>query len=135
MARFRSTINLAAARQVIGGRAETAMRAVMIDAEDRLTDKLSQPGTGRTYTRGGVTHTASAEGEPPAPDTGDLRRSKQSEILRGADSIHGILAVNKEYALSLEVGTEKVKPRPFMTPLMRENSARWRDLFARWMRR
>jgi len=36
---------------------------------------VNSPATGRAYRRGRVVHRASAPGEPPAPDRGDLVRS------------------------------------------------------------
>ena len=57
-------------------------------------------------------HRASAPGAPPAPDTGDLRRSTFME-----ESGNRILVgVQMAYARFLEFGTEHMQPRPFMRP-------------------
>lgn len=78
---------------------------------------LSRPGTGREYPRGGRVHRASAPGEPPAVDTGELRASI------GAEQVGGVLRVGSGLpkAAGLEFGTTTpsggtVAPRPFMRP-------------------
>lgn len=57
-------------------------------------------------------HRASKPGDPPAPDTGDLRRSTFME--ESAERI--VVGVQMAYARFLEFGTERMAPRPFMRP-------------------
>lgn len=45
-------------------------------------DVLGQDGHGRKYKRGKRIHTASAPGEPPAPDTGQLRLRWRQSVIR-----------------------------------------------------
>lgn len=77
----------------------------------KLSFNTSPPG--RTYTRGGVSHTASQEGYPPNVDIGTLRASMRWEpdgqftrkIMDGVT-----------YGIHLEDGTERIAPRPFVQP-------------------
>ena len=57
-------------------------------------------------------HRASKPGDPPAPDTGDLRRSTFMEESGGRI----LVGVQMAYARFLEFGTERMAPRPFMRP-------------------
>jgi len=78
--------------------------------------KLVQSGSrsGRTYKRGGVTHQASAPGEPPKTDTGALMRSIRVEHTPGSGTAR--VVVGAKYAAELEFGTKKMAPRPFLRP-------------------
>lgn len=115
--------------------AERGVRATVLDAEALTKVLLSQPGTGRMYQRGKtVEHRASAPGEPPAPDTGRLRASVTTEVVRGLGEVVGYVAVNTEYAAALELGTEKMKPRPYLSRIPREYAARLRAVFQRFAR-
>jgi hypothetical protein len=126
----RVDINLSLANQIAMDAAERGVRAVVIDAEGITKTLLSQPGSGRLYQRGKtVEHRASAPGEPPAPDTGRLRASVTTEVVRGPNEVTGYVAVNTEYAAALELGTEKVKPRPYLSRIPREFGARLRAIF------
>jgi len=80
---------------------------------------LSQPGSGETYTRGGVSHTASAPGQPPAVDTGTLRGSIQVE--EPVTPTQAIIATHTDYAEFLEFGTSRMAARPYMRPALDEN--------------
>lgn len=78
-------------------------------------DLLSRPGTGELYGK----HRASAPGEPPAPDTGRLRAATQADTQvrnEGGDQVGRVVA-NTEYALPLELGTERMAARPFLSLL------------------
>lgn len=99
------------------GKAAQAMDAL---AEEGVTiSKLSMqesPATGRTYTRGTVTHTASSPGNPPRPDLGFLINSIRWE--RQGDDRRIVAAT--EYAAHLEFGTNSMEPRPFFGPMAKE---------------
>ena len=75
---------------------------------------LGQNGGGRSYGR----HVASAPGQPPAPDTGSLRRNWQEQILTGASGKgNGVRIILRRkskmfYQKFLEHGTRKMAPRP-----------------------
>jgi len=88
------------------------VQAATYEAEAILVDLLSQPGAGKVYKRGKKKHRASKPGDPPAVDTGNLRRNRSREVYETPDGATGVLSLNMEYAEALEVGTEKVEPRP-----------------------
>lgn len=97
-----------------------AMRGVIRETEevrneaDSLMD--TSPRSGRDYIRRGVLHRASAPGEPPAPDTGHLRRSLRTEYDR--ELLAGTVIAGAVYAQALEFGTPRIEPRPFMRPAL-----------------
>ena len=73
---------------------------------------LETPKTGREYRRRGITHVASAPGEPPASDTGNLVRSVVVEV--NDQDLTLKITNTAEYASALEFGTPKMEARPFM---------------------
>ena len=89
-----------------GDRALNIMRNVALDV-------LGKDGSGRVYRNG---HVASAPGQPPAPDTGSLRRNWRQQKLAtgGAGSLRIILRMKSMhfYQKFLEEGTRKMAPRP-----------------------
>jgi hypothetical protein len=73
----------------------------------------SGPKTGRVYRHGNVLHRASAPGEAPATDTGNLVNSGYAKRARRALWHVGYTA---EYARALEYGTPRILPRPYLRP-------------------
>jgi HK97 gp10 family phage protein len=84
------------------------VEAVRSEAVSLIT---TGPKTGRVYRRNGVSHQASAPGESPASDTGNLA----SAISTGVDAatLTGSVGFSASYAKHLEYGTRKMEPRPF----------------------
>lgn len=82
---------------------------------DLIKQILSQPGGGRLYRRGGVTHQASLPGDPPAPDTGNLRQSVGFQI-SGPGRVGIGVGAGASYWRFLEFGTRFIEPRPFLRP-------------------
>lgn len=80
--------------------------------------------TGRIYSKGkdgSIKHQASAPGESPAPDTGSLRQSATHQTVRQeGNKIIGGAGVSAPHALALELGTENMEPRPFISRLSDE---------------
>ena len=75
---------------------------------------LGQDGSGRTYRRGGRVQVASAPGQPPAPDYGNLRRNwQQRKYITGKVRIVLQMKSRMFYAGFLEHGTRKMAARPF----------------------
>ena len=71
---------------------------------------LGQDGSGRRYGK----HVASAPGQPPAPDKGNLRRNwQQRKYISGNVRIVLELKSRTFYAGFLEHGTKKMSARPF----------------------
>lgn len=130
----RVEINFAIADKVAMDAAERGIRAVVLDGEAILkANILSRPGTGRIYTRSkSVEHQASAPGEPPAADTATLKKRIEVEVIRGTNEVRGIISANTEYAAALELGTEKMRPRPYLSRLVNEYGARLRSTFAKF---
>lgn len=89
-----------------------ARRAVNI-MRNSAFDVLGQDGHGRRYGK----HTASAPGEAPAPDTGNLRRNWRQYVL-AKTVLDGVeitcrLKSDEPYAPLLEEGASRMRPRPF----------------------
>jgi len=80
---------------------------------------MAEPKSGRIY----GTHQASAPGEPPAIDTSALANSIQRGAGKGATHV---VYTNQEYALSLEFGSPRIAPRPFLGPAASAEEAEFR---------
>lgn len=86
--------------------------------EAHVKTALQTPGSGEVYTRGSVSHRASAPGQPPAIDTGNLIGSVHVDEITPTQAI---LGVHAEYAEYLEFGTYKMEARPFLRPALDEH--------------
>lgn len=84
--------------------------------EEGASLMLNSPRGGRVYRRRGVTHKASAPGEPPAPDTGTLMRNIDARYDK--DSLTGTVNFGTVYARALEYGTARMAARPFARPAL-----------------
>jgi hypothetical protein len=72
--------------------------------------------SGRTYRRGRKgTHTASAPGEAPATDTGQIAGSIHAQREKAPS---WRVAVTDPKGLLLEKGTRRILPRPFLLPAL-----------------
>lgn len=88
--------------------------------------------SGKTNKEGGdamsqyIMHQASSPGDPPAPDTGTLRRSLFWEVVRKGNMVLGYVGSNLKYAAALEYGTKdgKIAPRPYLRPARNKNRDR-----------
>lgn len=94
---------------------------------------LGQNGSGRVYKNG---HVASAPGQPPAPDTGNLRRNwRESQFVQPNGLGRGIsvkLQIKSDvfYAKFLEHGTRKMAARPFVEKIKTRARPQIESLFA-----
>jgi len=74
-------------------------------------------------------HQASSPGQPPATDTGTLIASIESKMetyqLTSSHKASAVVWTENDYAKFLEFGTKKIEPRPFMTPALEKNRARF----------
>lgn len=106
-----------------------AMRGVINGTErvkDTIVSKImNPPKTGRIYRRGGVSHQASAPGQPPANDRGNLVKSVTTSY--DHERVSGTVNVGAAYAEALERGTEKMEPRPYARPSLMENEQAIRE--------
>ena len=78
------------------------------------TEILSGTKTGRIYKRGSESHQASAAGEYPASDFGNLANNINVQIKAGG--LSGTVESKANYSSMLEYGTSKMAARPFMQP-------------------
>lgn len=121
------TINLSALESIATAKAVKGIQRAAQQGEARVKVILSQPGSGRIYGK----HRASAPGEPPAPDTGQLRAATQADtqVREFGSDLVGRIVANKESAHALEVGTERIAPRPFFGPLATDHADELRQAF------
>lgn len=112
--------------------------------ERKIREKLTGARSGHLYTtlfftrRDGAVvpygerppHLASAPGEPPAYDTGTLLRGMKVTARRDASGAVLTFASTAGYGTYLEFGTSRMRPRPFMRPLGRENAPELRRIYA-----
>ncbi|MEZ5421850.1 MAG: HK97 gp10 family phage protein [Pyrinomonadaceae bacterium] len=82
--------------------------------EGQLKASMAEPKSGKTYGK----HTASAPGESPAVDSGNLTGS--ISIIR-ASSLEAKIGTPVEYALYLEHGTSRMAARPLWEKTARES--------------
>lgn len=75
---------------------------------------------GERYTRRGVTHIASQPNYPPNVDTGALRASLRVEKM---GELHYQLQDGVKYGVYLELGTPRMKKRPYILPVFEK----WRS--------
>jgi hypothetical protein len=111
----------------VRGDTERRMAAATLQAETEAVAMYSHPGTGRIYGN----HQASSPGEPPAPDTGQLRASHISVVETQGHDVVGRVVFNKDYAEPLERGTDKIAPRPALLRALTEGLGRITSAFRR----
>lgn len=75
---------------------------------------------GETYVRRSVAHVASQPGYPPNIDTGALRASLRVDKV---GDLHYRLQDGVKYGYWLEIGTPKMRKRPFIVPVVEK----WRS--------
>jgi HK97 gp10 family phage protein len=88
--------------------------------ENMKTSILSGAKSGRQYYKNGGRHTASAPGQSPANQTGDLVKSIKVSKSKNKATI----SISKNYAVFLEFGTSKMRPRPFILPAF-QKTKKW----------
>lgn len=105
-------------------------RALNIMRNSALT-VLGRNGSGRVYKRGRGFHVASAPGQPPAPDTGNLRRNwQQSKTISGKLQIRLRLKSRMFYYDFLNSGTRKMAQRPIKKPVKADAVPKIKNLYA-----
>ena len=131
--------NGAAARKLIEEKTQRKINAAAILVTSHAKKLISVPGTGER--RGGnVTPTRSgsrarriygafpsAPGEPPHKQTGRLRGSVTWE----PGKLRARVGTNVKYGRYLELGSGRLKPRPWLKRSLAEMAASIRALFAR----
>lgn len=106
------------------GPAGQALRRTAILVEGTAKRLASTPGRGRWYfrTRPDRWHRASAPGDPPAPDLGNLRRSITHELDIDERGLLARVGSPLFYSFYLELGTVKMEPRPFLRPALNRHT-------------
>jgi hypothetical protein len=117
-AKFDNLDQVQAALREYGTRAQAeigkAVQAQALDVTGDIKKRIQRgPKTGRVYTRGNVSHTASAPGEAPATDTGALA---SSIAYSRVDDLTAQIESRLGYATMLEFGTANMDPRPAWVP-------------------
>ena len=121
-ARAEVDFDLGKAKIVYLNRVRNNMQAVVTFVQERMIDSLrSGDKSGRTYKRRSVVHIASAPGEAPATDTGRLQGAITTGVAIAFSRVTGTIFAGTNYARSLELGTPKMKARPFMRPAIINN--------------
>ena len=93
-------------------------------------ESIAEGGTGRTYTRGGVTHRASSPNNPPATDTGFLISQITMDVdVKLNGTVVGQIISAAPYSKALEFGTTQMTERPFMQPALQKNKRKIQALF------
>ena len=104
-----------AMRKIQGHMTERMLEASQ-EVRNKAVEKLSGPRTGRVYKVPGTnrTYIASAPGEPPAVQVGDLRKSVKSGVEKDGRDVIGFVGSDLPKAPMLEYGTRKMAARPWL---------------------
>ncbi len=100
--KFAATLQAASAN--VSKKVEQAVVTTAFALHSDLIERLSQIGTGIAYKRRGVTHIASAPGEPPAVDTGAYRSSWDVDTSKASQGEAAVFT-NDQRGPWLEFGT------------------------------
>jgi len=98
---------------------EELIRHITRDIQAQMIRSFRDPKHGRTYAYKGRGYTASAPGEPPAIRSGNLL----STTFRGidlSDPLESRLTIDTGYETFLELGTSRMRARPFVIPAITE---------------
>lgn len=112
------------ASDAVSNAIKTTALAVEADAVKNI-----QRGTksGKVYKRGSVEHQASAPGESPASDTGNLASSIKAVIRPNI----AIVGTDQDYGAYLEFGTVNISERPWLRPAKQKNIDLYLTLMAK----
>lgn len=109
---------------------EQAIMKATLYYEGKVKKKLTGPRTGRIYIIGGITHQASAPGEPPAAFSGNLRRSiTHTDVMWDGDEASAEVGSSAIQARILEWGGVtsdgvRILPRPYFSATWLEEEAK-----------
>lgn len=127
------TLDVSAMDRLTVRAAENGLRAALGEYEKILKeDVLNRAGSGRQYGK----HQASAPGQPPAPDLGNLKANTNADpdVRQDGEDLVGRVVSNSAYASALHNGTERIAARPFMDLPAKENGRQLTEAFARGAR-
>jgi HK97 gp10 family phage protein len=124
-------------RAEIQGAASKLIRKITLDVEGTIKRSMAGSKSGKQYARGAALtkagkpvkrrryHRASAPGESPAVDTGNLINSIRSQF---PTPLKGVLNIGAAYASFLEFGTRKMAARPYVRPAIKSVTDRLKEL-------
>lgn len=103
-----------------------ALAVSVVKLDEYAKEKIQGGGrAGRTYRRGKRTHQASAAGEFPKSDYGQLTRSFFIRV--AADKLSAFFGTKLAYGRYLEFGTSRMRARPWLRPTLKANAAEISD--------
>lgn len=105
-------------------KAALLVRRTAENVVSRARRSMDQPKSGHEYRRRGRTHRASAPGEAPAVDLGNLRAALFADMTGPIEAVVGV-GRQAPYAPSLEFGGAALAPRPFLTPAIETERPRF----------
>lgn len=110
--------NLGEIQGQVRGASYDATRDMMDDILRDVQRRMHISGRGRMYVHEGIPHRASAPGQAPAAEFGDLIASYEVGVVWEGDSAVGIIHSDSRYAAALEYGSpaRHLAPRPAVTP-------------------
>ena len=107
----------------------TAIRLIQAQSNGATYDSILRTINGQVVPVGpragnnlSATHTASAPGDPPNSDVGNLA----SSIHMNPGRLQAVVFSNMKYAPYLEFGTQNMAERPFLWPAARQNEDEFR---------
>ena len=105
-------INKAAFDSLINEATKVTEGAADVMANEMKKSILTGAKSGQQYFSNGRRHQSAAPGQAPANNTGALVRS----IKVKKNGREATISIEKDYAIYLEFGTSKMRPRPFIIP-------------------
>lgn len=104
----------------------TALAVSVIQMDAYAKQKIQGGGrSGRVYRRRSVSHQASAPGEFPKTDTGQLVSSLYFRV--AANKLSAFFGTKLNYGTYLEYGTSRMRARPWLKPTFKANAQSIRE--------
>ena len=101
---------------------EAVQRSALAVQSDAIKSIQTGSRTGRVYSRGSKNHIASAAGEAPKTDTGNLVANIRLMEEEGGKLVKvGVFGNRAIYGAWLELGTSTIEPRPWLKPATDKN--------------
>jgi hypothetical protein len=108
---------------------EDAVNKTGLELRDDIVKRIQRgPKTGRVYTRNGIRHQASAPGQAPATDQGDLALQT---LFRTVSPLAIEVFNTMPKAVWLEYGTTRMAPRPVWRPAVEDMTPKFRNRLLR----
>lgn len=95
-----------------------------------MRDTITDPNRAYYTHNKSIPHHPSIAGNPPAVDTGTLRRSITYKVdEKEMVGYVGSTILNPPYGAYLEYGTSRMKPRPWLRPALEKSLPKIKELF------